>query len=97
VGLDGAALEARRHREASSLASVRTLSALHNGSLSDVWKFLHTKHDLYAAAQLVARSGGNNQEKEAPAGEQVGAAARGASTPSYGMSQNDAVIKSYGA
>jgi hypothetical protein len=98
VGLDDAALEARRQREASSLASVRTLSAVHSGSLSDVWKFLHTEHDLYAAALLVARSGSNsNQEEEAPAGEHVGAAAHDASTPPYGLSPNDAVIKSYGA
>jgi hypothetical protein len=94
VGLDDAALEARRHREAASLASVRRLSRRYGTSLSDVWKFLHTKHDLYAAAQLVARSGTN--QDEAPAGEHAGAAARDASTP-FLMSPNDAVIKSYGA
>jgi predicted nucleic acid-binding protein len=97
VGLDDSALEARRHREAASLASVRTLSRRYGTSLSDVWQFLHTKHDLYAAAQLVARSSNNQKEEEAPAGEHVGAAAHDASTPSYGLLPNDAVIKSYGA
>jgi hypothetical protein len=96
VGLDAAALEARRQREKASLASVRALSVRYGRSLADVGTFVHTQHDLYSASQLVARSGGNrsDDDDEAPkAAEQAGAAAD-ASKPS----QIDAALaRSYGA
>jgi hypothetical protein len=95
VGLDAAALEARRQREKASLASVRVLSVRYGRSLADVGTFVHTQHDLYSASQLVARSGGNSSDDdEAPkAGKHVGAA-----TDASKPSQIDAALaRSYGA
>jgi len=57
VGLSRDALEARRRRESDSLTSIRKLSSSIK-SLSSVWSFLHTKHDLYTASKLADRARG---------------------------------------
>lgn len=57
VGLDAEALEARRVKEVASLASVERLAQQYR-TLPDVWLFLNTQHDLYAAAKLVERAKG---------------------------------------
>jgi len=53
AGLSAAAVDARRAKEATSLASVRGLRRQYP-ALTDVYTFLTTKHDFYTAAKLAA-------------------------------------------
>lgn len=53
-GLSEKAVEARRQKEHAGLKSVETLARKYP-TLSETWKFLTTKHDLYTATSLVKK------------------------------------------
>jgi len=55
VGLSEEAVEARREREARSLASVEKFAESMK-TMRDVWSFLNERHDLYTASKLADRA-----------------------------------------
>lgn len=62
TGLSDAAIAARRKREASSLRSVQKLSQTYR-TMADVWIFINTQHDLYAASKLVQQRGSDSAKE----------------------------------
>ena len=52
VGLEDDALEARKEKEAKSLANVQRFAKEYR-SMRQVWSFLNQRHDLYTASKLV--------------------------------------------
>lgn len=68
TGLSESALEARREREARSLVSVQKLSQEYR-TMSAVWSFLNTKHDLYTAKTLIQRGAAKTAKGEAVSDE----------------------------
>jgi hypothetical protein len=100
--LEEEALEARRVRERASLGSVRKLASQHL-TMGQVWEFLHARHDLYAAPQLVAREQPHHQQQQAqpPGQDQEREQPRNQGLPlgrsNYGVAERDAIAKSYGA
>ena len=80
VGLSNEAIAARKEREMKSLTVVETMSNTMD-TLSGVWRFLNTRHDLYTASKLIERARGGKQDE---------------STDENTYPANDMVKKSYG-